>query len=101
MYDITDLESWSKVNIWVKELQRYLPPDTPILITGNKCDLPNRQIPLDQAERYALEVGSQHFNSSAKTGAGVIEMFRVLTESNYLMMLTDGRNYGAQEDEEG
>ena len=42
VYDITDLESWSKVNMWVKELQRYLPPDTPIIITGNKCDLPNR-----------------------------------------------------------
>lgn len=51
MYDITDLESWSKVNMWMKELQTYLPKDTPILITGNKCDIPNRQIPLDEAER--------------------------------------------------
>lgn len=30
----------------------YLPQETPIIITGNKCDLPNRQIPLDEAERY-------------------------------------------------
>ena len=51
VYDITDLESWAKVNIWVKELQKFLPPETPILITGNKCDIPNRQIPLDEAER--------------------------------------------------
>jgi Ras-related protein Rab-21 len=39
VYDITDLESWNKVSMWVKELQRYLPTDTPILITGNKCDI--------------------------------------------------------------
>jgi Ras-related protein Rab-2A len=51
VYDITDLESWAKVNIWVKELQKFLPPETPIIITGNKCDIPNRQIPLDEAER--------------------------------------------------
>jgi GTPase SAR1 family protein len=51
VYDITDLESWSKVSKWVKELQMYLPQDTPIIITGNKCDIPNRQIPLDEAER--------------------------------------------------
>jgi Ras-related protein Rab-21 len=51
VYDITDLESWAKVNIWVKELQRFLPAETPIIITGNKCDIPNRQIPLDEAER--------------------------------------------------
>lgn len=52
VYDITDLESWSKVSKWVKELQMYLPQDTPIIITGNKCDIPNRQIPIDEAERY-------------------------------------------------
>lgn len=51
VYDITDLESWSKVSKWVKELQMYLPQDTPIIITGNKCDIPNRQIPIDEAER--------------------------------------------------
>jgi GTPase SAR1 family protein len=68
------------VNIWMKELQTYLPKETPIIITGNKCDIPNRQIPLDEAERYAMNYGSQHFSSSAKTGAGVVEIFRVLTE---------------------
>lgn len=51
VYDITDLESWSKVSKWVKELQMYLPQETPIIITGNKCDIPNRQIPIDEAER--------------------------------------------------
>jgi GTPase SAR1 family protein len=58
----------------------YLPQDTPIIITGNKCDIPNRQIPIDEAERYAMSVGSQHFGSSAKTGQGVNEIFRVLSE---------------------
>jgi len=26
----------------MKELLTYLPKETPILITGNKCDIPNR-----------------------------------------------------------
>lgn len=58
VYDITDLESWNKVQIWMKELLTYLPKETPILITGNKCDIPNRQIPLEEAERYAMSHGS-------------------------------------------
>jgi len=33
--------------------------------------------------RYALNVGSQHFSSSAKSGAGVNEIFRNLTESKH------------------
>lgn len=80
VYDITDVESWNKVSMWVKELQRYLPAETPIIITGNKCDIQSRQIPLEEAERYAMSVGSQHFSSSAKTGTGVNDLFRNLTE---------------------
>lgn len=42
VYDITDQDSFTKVNTWIKELRKYLPSDTPILIAGNKCDMPNR-----------------------------------------------------------
>jgi Ras-related protein Rab-2A len=50
VYDITDIDSFDKVNIWVKELKKYLPAETPIVIAGNKCDLSNRMIPLERAE---------------------------------------------------
>ena len=50
MYDITDQDSFTKVTKWVTELKKYLSPDTPIVIAGNKCDVPNRQIPLEEAE---------------------------------------------------
>jgi GTPase SAR1 family protein len=50
VYDITDRDSYDKVRNWVKELRINLPSDTPILIAGNKCDVDNRQIPLDEAE---------------------------------------------------
>lgn len=42
VYDITDLDSFQKVTAWVKELKKYLTAETPIIIAGNKCDLPNR-----------------------------------------------------------
>jgi len=42
VYDITDVDSFEKVNVWVKELKKYLSIDTPIIIAGNKCDLANR-----------------------------------------------------------
>lgn len=51
MYDITDQDSFTKVNIWIKELRKYLPKDTPIIIAGNKCDMTNRVISLDEAEK--------------------------------------------------
>jgi Ras-related protein Rab-21 len=51
VYDITDQDSFTKVNAWIKELRKYLQNETPIIIAGNKCDLSNRQIPLEQAEK--------------------------------------------------
>lgn len=51
VYDITDKDSFARVNTWMKELKKYLPNGTPIIIAGNKCDLQNRQIPLDEADK--------------------------------------------------
>jgi GTPase SAR1 family protein len=42
VYDITDLDSFDRVQQWVKELKRELGPDIPIVIAGNKCDMPSR-----------------------------------------------------------
>ena len=79
VYDITDQDSFAKVGMWVKELKKYI-ADTPIVIAGNKCDLHNRQIPLEEAEQYARSVNSQHFNTSAKSGIGVGDLFKYLAQ---------------------
>ena len=39
VYDITDPDSFKKVEYWMKQLKLYLPVNTPIVIAGNKCDL--------------------------------------------------------------
>jgi GTPase SAR1 family protein len=46
VYDITDVDSFAKVDIWVNELQKYLLPGTPIMIAGNKADKQERYITL-------------------------------------------------------
>ena len=79
VYDITDKDSFDKAEAWVKELQKYLPAKTPIMIAGNKCDITNRQVPLETAESFALSIGGKHYGTSAKTGAGVQEIFSSLT----------------------
>ena len=39
VYDITDVDSFQKMSMWVKELRQQLGIDIPIIIAGNKCDL--------------------------------------------------------------
>ena len=74
VYDITDRDSFDKVQTWVEELRLYLPKDTPIAIAGNKYDLPNRQIDIDEVEDYAKSINGAHFDTSAKTGKGIDEV---------------------------
>jgi len=38
VYDITDIDSYQKMEAWVKELRLNL-GDVPIIIVGNKMDL--------------------------------------------------------------
>lgn len=76
VYDITDMDSFVRVQNWVKELRKMLGTDIVLAIAGNKCDLErNRVVPLDKAESYAQSVGAKHFSTSAKLNKGVNELF--------------------------
>jgi GTPase SAR1 family protein len=41
----------------------------------------NRQIDLDEAEDYAKSIKGRHFDTSAKTGKGIEEMFTQITKA--------------------
>ena len=43
VYDITDFESFSKVQKWVKELKSIVGNDISIVIAGNKYDLESKR----------------------------------------------------------
>jgi len=81
VYDITDRDSFSKVQHWVKELRKIVGPDIVLLIVGNKADLEkDRQVSDDDAQSYAKTVGATHLLCSAKSGKGVDNAFLELTK---------------------
>jgi len=81
VYDITDRDSFDRVQNWVKELRKMLGEGIVLVIAGNKCDLERqRVVTLEEAEAYAKTVGAQHFSTSAKLSKGVSELFLELTK---------------------
>ena len=51
MYDITDRDSFNRVQNWVKELRKMLGKEVVLAIAGNKIDLEkNRVVSLAEAE---------------------------------------------------
>ena len=78
VYDCTDPDTFKKMNQWVSELRQYLPQEIPIMIAGNKSDIPNKAVTDEQSSSYARQQGSSYFPTSAKTGFNVDEVFHAL-----------------------
>lgn len=76
VYDITRKASLQTLKNWVKELRTLGPENIVIVIVGNKSDLPDkREVTEETGRTYAGEIGAKFFEVSAKSGAGVIEVF--------------------------
>lgn len=76
VYDITQTSSLDKAKTWIRELQRQADPAIVIALCGNKTDLEaRRQVTKEEAQKYAEEEGLLWFETSAKSGTGVSEVF--------------------------
>jgi len=81
VYDITDQDSFVKVQNWVKELKRILGDKVVLAIVGNKTDLEkDRNVPIEEALQYSKLVGATHFQTSAKMNCGIEELFLEITQ---------------------
>lgn len=81
-YDLTDAESWEKLQNWVQEVQNVEPDCLVVLVgtkkdclvqipkqlkvEGNSYDIMPRAVNVDEVRDYALSVGAVVFETSAK-----------------------------------
>ncbi|KAL3710406.1 Vacuolar protein sorting-associated protein 21 [Talaromyces marneffei ATCC 18224] len=86
VYDLTKPASLVKAKHWVAELQRQASPGIVIALVGNKLDLTDsgadaRKISTREASTYAEEEGLLFFETSAKTGYNVAEVFTAIANA--------------------
>jgi len=76
VYDITDQDSFTGAKTWIEELQRQGSADIVIGLAGNKCDLSSKRVVSQQeAKAYAQDNGCIFFETSAKSGENIINIF--------------------------
>lgn len=81
VFDLTSSTSLGRAKSWIKELQLQASENIVIALAGNKADLKSkREVGKEEAEEYARSAGLLYFETSAKTGENVREMFRAIAE---------------------
>eukprot|EP00658_Telonema_sp_P-2_P020109 TRINITY_DN17921_c0_g1_i3.p2 TRINITY_DN17921_c0_g1~~TRINITY_DN17921_c0_g1_i3.p2 ORF type:complete len:206 (+),score=63.35 TRINITY_DN17921_c0_g1_i3:137-754(+) len=82
VFDLLEMESFTKAKFWIDQLRANGPPGVVIAIVGNKLDREiERKVPNEIAAAYARDIEAAYFESSAKTGAGVSEVFNHLANA--------------------
>ena len=76
VFDITDSDSFKRIQGWVRELRKMVGPEILLTIAGNKLDLARQRVVSQQeAQAYAESCGALYHETSAKLGKGIDEVF--------------------------
>ena len=79
VYDITDTDSFKRIQVWVRELRKMVGTDIQLTIAGNKTDLERQRVVSRQdASEYAESVGAHYAETSAKQNRGLDELFSTM-----------------------
>lgn len=119
VYDLTKPTSLIKARHWVAELQRQASPGIVIALVGNKIDLTSgeaapvdsgdeetggeaegegdaRKVSTKEGKEYAEEEGLLFFETSAKTGLNVQEVFTAIANAIPETQMKGARGPGGQ-----
>ena len=106
-FDVTQRYTFDTCDGWIEEVRANGDPDCVVVAVGNKIDLvESRKVSTEDARAHfeTMNPPVPYFETSAKTGEGVNELFesvtRMIIERNCGLMLNDNDNE-AKKDGEG
>ena len=100
VYDITSRETFTNVKTWIKDCMQTCSKNVFMVLVGNKVDdETSRQVSTNEGETFAKEHGMTFFESSAKTGKNVEEIFK--TSAKEIAKRLKNGEYDLEEDETG
>ena len=84
VYNITDRETFEKINFWMEQIKLKGPENAKSILVGNKYDLSNqRVVSIEEGENFAKKYNIKFFEASDKDGTNVNELFFHLANEIY------------------
>ena len=76
VYDISRRASFESISTWIEDCKNSSPKSVFMVLVGNKCDLESeREVTEDEGKELAERNGMLFFETSAKTGKNVEQVF--------------------------
>ena len=76
VYDCCDENSFNNIRNWIKQIETHAASDVVKVLVGNKADMDDeRVVTTEQGQQLAEECGLPFFETSAKTGLNISELF--------------------------
>lgn len=79
VFDITNQKSFKNIQLWIDELHNFIDNKISIILIGNKIDLSqNREVTLDNVNKFIAEKNIMYVETSALNGENIDEAFHQL-----------------------
>ncbi|CAL1536585.1 unnamed protein product [Lymnaea stagnalis] len=76
VYDVTDMHSFTNLNTWLNDVQRYGTEHSLVLLVGNKLDMAGRRVVSEaEARQFAESAGLRYVETSAKDATNIHDAF--------------------------
>jgi len=94
IYDVTDRQTFLSIRNWVSQVQMHADISVNKLLIGNKCDMENRAVSVEEGEGLAKEYNIPFFETSAKQDINVGASFLAIATQVKNRMTSDGVGTG-------
>jgi len=82
VYDLTNPDTFTNVQKWLQEIDRYAPENVHKVLVGNKCDLATeRKVTTKEGQEFADQLNLDFLETSAKYSTNVEEAFAKMAKS--------------------
>jgi Ras-related protein Rab-2A len=76
VFDVTSPQSFENLQKWLDEIKNNATENIRVVVVGNKTDLSDRRtVRKEVAQEFASNLGVPYFETSAKSGSNVCEIF--------------------------
>ena len=84
VYAVDDRKTFETLGYWIKSIEEKCDISRKVIIlVGNKIDIEKREVKKEEALSFAKTNKIKYFETSAKSGAGIKEIFNLLFEEVY------------------